>query len=109
MTKTTGRSNRRSAGEGSVYPNDDRWRGAVTWTDPDGTQQRRTVSARTAAEARVRLDALRAQLRLGTLAPAGPTTTLADYLTDWIERDRIRVRPATWRSRETHVRQYLIP
>lgn len=111
MTKSTGRrSRRRSAGEGSVYEaTDGRWRGAVTWTEPDGTRSRRIVSAPTSTEARDKLDALRRELRLGTLAPAGPRQTLSDFLATWIERDRNRVRPSTWRQREMHVRCYLIP
>lgn len=32
---------RRSAGEGSVYLNGNRWRGAMTWTNPDGRSSRR--------------------------------------------------------------------
>ncbi|MDQ2935498.1 MAG: site-specific integrase, partial [Chloroflexota bacterium] len=80
----------------------------MTWTQPDGMRQRRTVSGSTAAEARARLDVLRRKLRLGALAPTG-SGTLADYLGGWLERDRSRVRPSTWRSRELHVRCYLIP
>lgn len=100
---------RRSPGEGSVYEiADGRWRGAVTWTEPDGQRHRRTVTGRTSAEAREKLDKLRASLRLGALAPSG-TGSVADYLSAWIERDRQRVRPSTWRARELHVRAYLIP
>jgi len=88
---------------------DGRWRGAVTWTEPDGTRRRRVVSASTSAEARDKLDGLRRDLRLGTIAPAGQASTVADFLATWIERDRGRVRPSTWRGRETHVRCYLIP
>jgi len=107
--RTSRTRRRRSAGEGSVYEiADGRWRGAITWTEPDGSRQRRTVSGRTSTEAREKLDQLRASLRLGALAPSR-TGTLADYLSAWIERDRQRVRPSTWRSRELHVRGYLIP
>ena len=92
-----------------MEPVGDRWRGAVTWTDPDGTRSRRIVSAPTAAEARDKLDALRRELQLGTLAPAGPTQTVGAYLTDWIELHRTRVRPSTWLTAESCVRVYLIP
>lgn len=106
----TGRTRRRrSPGEGSVYEiTDGRWRGAITWTEPDGRRHRRTVSGHTSAEAREKLDRLRASLRVGALAPSG-TGSVADYLSGWIERDRQRVRPSTWRARELHVRAYLIP
>ena len=108
---TARRTRRRSAGEGSVYRTADgrRWRGAVTWTEPNGTRSRRFVSAPTSAEARDKLDLLRRELRLGTLAPAGPALTVALFLAQWIERDRARVRPSTWKSRELHVRCYLTP
>ncbi len=100
---------RRSAGEGSVYEGSDgRWRGRVTWTEPDGTQRRRYVTGRTSAEARDKLDELRRDLRLGLLAPAGGST-VGEYLAGWIERHRARVRPSTWLTAESYVRVYLIP
>ena len=102
-------SRRRSPGEGSVYRNGDRWRGAVTWTEPDGsTHRRRVVSGATSGEARDKLDALRRELHLATIAP-GRSVTVAEYLAGWVERDRARVRPATWRERSLHVRLYLTP
>ena len=77
MSKSTARKvRRRSAGEGTVFPFRDGHRGAVTWTDPDGTRHKRTVTGRTADEARGKLDDLRRDLRLGTLAPAGPALTV---------------------------------
>lgn len=98
MAKFTARNvRRRSAGEGPVYPYLGGHRGAITYTDPDGTRHKRTtVKCRTADEARGKLDDLRRELRLGTLT-AGPSLTVGDYLGGWIERDRLRVRPATWR------------
>ncbi|MBA3796464.1 MAG: site-specific integrase [Chloroflexi bacterium] len=88
---------------------DGRWRGAVTWTDADGTRGKRVVSGSTAAEARGKVDELRRTLRLGGMTTAAGRVTLAHFLAEWIERDRGRVRPSTWTSRETHVRVYLIP
>ena len=108
MPKSTVRGRRRSPGEGSVFPYRGGHRGAIRWTDPDGTRHSRTVDGRTAAEARDKLDDLRRELRLGTLA-SGPALTVGDYLTGWIVRDRARVRPSTWRGREMHVRCYLVP
>jgi integrase len=108
---TARRARRRSPGEGSVYKVDGgrRWRGAVTWTEPDGTRRRRVVSAPTAAEARERLDVLRRGLMLGAPIPKGRALTVGEYLTEWIERNRSRVRPSTWAAREQHVRLWLIP
>ena len=109
MAKSTARGpRRRSAGGGSVYPYRGGHRGAVTWTDPDGTRHRRTVSGRTSEETRAKLDDLRRDLRLGVLAPSG-SVTVGEYLTGWIERHRARVRPSTWLTAESYVRVYLIP
>ncbi len=109
---TSSKSRHRSPGEGSVYPVDDdghRWRGALTWTEPDGTRHRRVVQGQTSKDAREKLDKLRDELRLGTIAPAGRGITVGEYLADWIEREKAHVRPSTWRSREMHVRCYLVP
>jgi integrase len=97
---------RRSPGEGSVYRVGRRWLGAIAWTNPDGTRQRRVVAAPTAAEARAKLDEIRAALQAG-VRPS--TQTVADYLTSWLEAERLRVRPSSWRSREQFVRVHLIP
>ena len=110
MAKSTAppKVRRRSAGEGAVYAFRGGHRGAITWTDPDGTRHKRTVMGRTADEARAKLDEIRRDLRLGTLAPTGPAT-VGDYLAGWIERHRARVRPSTWLTAEGYVRVYLIP
>jgi integrase len=105
----TRRSRRRSAGEGSVYESPDGgWRGALTWTDPDGSRHRRQVRGRTSAEAREKLDRLRGALHTGTLEPAG-AGTVAEYLAGWLERERQRIRPSTWRQREQSLRCYVVP
>jgi integrase len=123
MAKSTGlKTRRRSSGEGSVYRSGGRWRGSIAWTNPDGSQSRRYVSGSTGAAAREKLDALRRDLRVGKLAPAGPTLTVGAYLagsgrTDsdgrliegWIGRHRSHVRPSTWRTAESHVRVHLLP
>src|SRR5688500_1041792 len=102
MTDVTARkTRRRSRGEGSVYRNGNRWRGALTWINPDGSRERRVVSGTTAADARQKLDELRRQHRSGDVPSA--RLTVADYLGEWIERDRHNVRPSTWRGRESHV------
>jgi integrase len=112
MAESTAKTERRrSPGEGSVYETKDRrgWRGAVTWTEPDGRRRRRVVQGETSKIVRDKLDNLRRELQLGTIAPAGKAVTVGEYLTAWIERDRARVRPSTWKGRETHVRVYLVP
>ena len=110
MAKSTGpNARRRSPGEGSVYRFRDGHAGAISWTDPAGKRHRRTVTARTAAEARGKLDDLRRDLRLGSLTATDAAVTVGEYLTGWIERHRTSVRPATWRAAEMHVRVYLVP
>jgi integrase len=112
MAESTAKTDRRrSPGEGSVYETTDRsgWRGAVTWTEPDGRRQRRIVSGETSKLVRAKLDDLRRDLKLGTIAPAGKAATVGEYLATWIVRDRARVRPSTWKGRESHVRVYIIP
>jgi integrase len=66
------------------------------------------VRARTSAEARRRLDELRAELRIGTLGAIG-VGSVGEYLAGWVERERQRLRPSTWRQREQYVRSYLVP
>ena len=104
---TAHKTRRRSPGEGSVYRNGNRWRGALTWTNPDGSRERRIVSGTSAKEARDKLDVLRREAQRGTV----PTSrlTVAEFLGEWIEAERTKVQPSTWRGRETHVRVYLIP
>lgn len=110
MPKSTAKSDRRrSPGEGTIYPYRNGHRGALTWTDPDGTRHKRIVSGRTSAETRDKLDALRGELRLGLLTDSGADVTVGDYLAGWIERHRARVRPSTWMTAESAVRVYLIP
>jgi integrase len=116
--RKTRRTRRRSPREGSVYPITrrrrdgtllERWRGAVTWTRPDGSRARRTVTAATSEAARDELDKLRRELRLGTLVAAGPGDTVGDYLEAWLGRHREHVRPSSWGVAESYVRVYLIP
>ena len=94
-----------------MYRVDDgrRWRGAMSWTEPDGTRRRRIVSGRTSEEARANLDALRRDLHLGTVAPKGRAITVAEFLSEWLERDAARVRPSTHAVREQHVRCWITP
>lgn len=101
----------RRAGEGSVYRRKDRpgtWRGSLAWTE-NGVQRRRSVDGSSAADVRAKLDEIRADVGAGVAVPAGRQVTVGAYLADWIERDAARVRPSTWRVRETHVRCYLLP
>lgn len=101
------RSRRRANGEGSIYSDRGRWRGALTWTDDAGQRQRRTVNGKTQTEVRRQLAELRGELDKG-LEPA-PSKTVAEYLAGWLVLERQRIRPSTWRQYEQHVRGHLTP
>src|SRR4051812_29413174 len=102
-----GSNRRRANGEGSIYKDRGRWRGALTWVDDSGAKHRRMVHGSTQAEVRAALDAQRVDLDRG-LTPAAPTT-LGAYLDGWLEAEKQHVRPSTWRERERHVRSYIKP
>lgn len=108
MPERTKRRPKRSNGEGSVYvTGDGRVRGALIVTDPrTGKPVRRTVSGRSRAEVVRRLDELKAAAGAGAL-PTSVTT--GEYLAGWLDRERVRVRPSTWRQREQYVRTYVTP
>lgn len=95
--------------DGSIYYVEARrrWRAALSWTDETGRQHRRVVSGKTQDDARRRLSELRTALEQGK--PPVVAGTLGAFLAGWIEREKQRIRPATWRGRELHVRGYLIP
>src|SRR5690348_11876961 len=98
---------RRPRGEGSIYQDGDgRWHGAIVWRDPvTGHRTRKVVSGKTQAVVRERLGALRAQL--ASTGRTASKTALGDYLDRWLEAERTRIRAATWRGRELHVRSYI--
>ena len=100
---------RRANREGTIYhvPSENRWRAALTWTDGAGKRHRRTVSGKTQAGVRQRLGLLRSELDRG-LAPIR-TDTVAGYVVAWLDREKQRIRPSTWRGREMHVRGYIVP
>ena len=108
-TEATTPKRRRPRGEGSIYQDAaGRWHAAVITVDPaTGHRSRRVVSGKTQAIVRGRLADLRRDLE----AIGRPTarTPLADFLSTWLEGEAQRVRPATWKSREYHVRVYLSP
>lgn len=107
MPKSSAR--RRANGEGSITEDKarGRWRGFVSWTDPDGTPRRKSVSAPTAEEVRRKVTKLRADLDVGVRPAAGGT--VGEFLDVWLVAERARVRASTWRYRDGHVRLYIKP
>ncbi len=82
---------RRSSGEGSVYETAEGWRGAVTWTDDDGTRHRRVVRAATSQAARDKLDELRREQHVRAyLIPAFGKLSLARLTPVQVERAMAR-------------------
>ena len=109
MTEATTPKRRRPRGEGSIYEAaDGRWHAAIIWTDPDtGHRTRHAVSGKTSAVVQDRLKDLRRDLE--TTGRATSKTTLAEFLSHWLEAEKGRVRAASWRGRELHVRAYILP
>jgi len=111
MTEATTPKRRRLRGDGALFEDTSgRWRGAIVVTDPDtGIRVRHTVSGRTMAVARERLDKLRRDLGQGIGLKPGRPKTLAAYVAVWLPSLRQRVRPSTWRSHEQYLRSYILP
>ncbi len=102
-------SRRRANGEGTIYQDAaGHWRGALAWVAPDGTRRRRTVYGPSQAEARRKLTKLRRDVDQG-IEPAVGSLTVDAFLRAWIERERGRVRPSTWRGYEQRVRTSILP
>jgi integrase len=101
------REKKRGNGEGSLYEYRGRWRGALTWIDDAGRRHRKVVSAPTFEEARRALTKARGDLDRGQ-EPA-TERTVREFLVPWLEAERQRIRPSTWRQREQYVRTYMLP
>jgi hypothetical protein len=98
MTKSTAR---RSPGEGSIYEVDGRWRGAVSWMEPDGKRRRKVVRGATRREVRDKIVAVRREWGVGSPTTTPGTLTVAEDLTDWIaeverERREALLRDSRW-------------
>jgi integrase len=104
------RMRKRANGEGSIWWDEKRQRymAQITVAGPGGKRRRRTVSARTQAEAKSRLDKLR---RTVTAGPELPTEmTVSRFLTYWLD-DVLpgRVKPKTLHGYTDVVRLYIDP
>lgn len=99
---------RRTKGDGSIYQrsSDGRWFGVVDLTTPGGGRKRRTVSAKTKAEVRVKLSAL--QKRTAAGATSDGTQTVAAWLTYWLD-EVADVRDSTAKTYRGYVDNWIIP
>jgi len=106
------KKSRRAHGSGSVYQraSDGRWLGTYEagWT-ARGTRRRRTVSAKTAPEARRKL--LKAiQAAQEAEAPAvGGKPTVKRWADVWLENTQETLRPTTWNANRSAVTNWIIP
>lgn len=98
----------RANGEGSLYQDKatGRWIGHV-WVE-DGTRRRR-VSAKTKAEALIRWQALRDQVRAGQSTPP-QKQTVAEFLEQWLtDVAQGSVRPSTYSGYRGHLGNHVVP
>ena len=103
MPETT-KPTRRAKGDGSIYETaDGRYRAAVTLANG----KRKYVSGRNRRDVSAKMRKLQAQIT--TTGTVDASTKLRDYLDEWLVRERVRVRPATWLGREQNVRLYIVP
>jgi integrase len=100
---------RRGRGEGSIFERaDGRLVGTVDLGWRGGKRVRRSVTGRTRAEVRDRLDALRRSLD-GGLTPPPARLTVGRFLADWLEVAAPKLRPRTLESYASHVRLHIAP
>lgn len=101
---------RRGRGEGSIYYEAERkrWRAVVQLGRKKGKRQVKTFTGRTRREVQQKLiEALRS-LHLGyRIEPE--KQTLGQWLLEWLEMTRSRVRPRTSQFYETVVRNWILP
>lgn len=101
-------SERRTKGDGSIYQrsSDGRWFGVVDLSTPGGGRKRRTVSAKTKAEVRIKLRAL--QKRTAAGATNDGSQTVAAWLTYWLD-EVAELRASTAATYRGYVDNWIIP
>jgi hypothetical protein len=109
---TAKRSGRAANGRPSVYlGKDGRWHGRVTMgLKSDSTPDRRHVMGLTQAAVTAKVRALEEQRRTGTVADAGRSPTVEEWLRHWLDNIAARkVRASTLDGYRTKVEHRLIP
>jgi len=103
---------RRDYGDGSVYQraSDGLWVGTVElgWS-ATGARRRARVSAKTEAECRRRLRAKKEQIAQGGASTLSDRTTVKAWAEKWLEQTQRDVRPKTWATNASAVRQWIVP
>lgn len=103
---------KRSTGDGGLYFDKKRklWKGVVdldTW--PDGRRRQKTVTSKSQATARDKLEALKAEMvKYGS--PLDRTTTLRDWSAHWLETvQRHSLTPNGLKAYESITRKWIVP
>lgn len=101
---------KRGNNEGSIYrrTSDGRWVGALTVTEPERGQKRRTVVRKTQREVQEALRELRKELD-GGIRPMSRTVTVGAYLEAWLVGVETAVRDRTHRRYAELLRHHVIP
>ena len=105
-------TNRRSSGEGSIYQTPDgSWHvSLVVGTRPDGAPDRRHRRGQTRKAVLVKLRELEATRDSGTLAAAGRSATVGEWLDHYLEHVApLKLRPRSLDDYSSKVRLYLKP
>lgn len=107
------RDRRRQYGTGGVHQrsSDGRWIGTIEagWTT-NGTRRRVTVSAKTEAECRRKLQAKQKQIAAeGPPAERSRRTTVKAWADEWLPMHAARVRPKTYATDASAVRRWIVP
>ena len=92
------------------------WKRTVSWSvvvdqnaDPrTGKRRQRWTTHKTRREAEAFLAATLAQTQIGTGVPS-TRIRLQEYLPEWLEAARSRIRPTTWLAYSYCVRQHIVP
>ena len=103
------RSTRRGKGEGTVFQRrDGTWQGAITvGYDENGKQRRKTVYAKTQAEALAKLAEIKQRLATGTFSDTH--YTVKSYLERWLEEKGRQVKPSTLDSYTRLAMVHILP
>jgi integrase len=99
-------------GRSTIIKRDDgRWHGYVSMgSRGDGRRDRRHVSATARTEVVKKVKALEAKRDAGLVSAAGPSMTVEEWLTYWVENIApARVRPRTLDSYRSMIRMHLVP
>ncbi|QKW51059.1 tyrosine recombinase XerC [Streptomyces buecherae] len=101
---------RNANGEGSIYRRKDgRWEGIAYVLVADGTYKRRSVYGKTRESVHDKLTRLKAESQSG-VPLATSNLSVGEYLAYWLAHvARIKVRPSTYATYESLVRNYIAP